>query len=133
MEGFENELNGYRRIEDEIQSLAPSHTVGCLSLNASPLKAYLCSAARGRKEQCAKVLCSQASQMMNQFFQELKEAECCITADVKGDSQEFAKMVEALTRTQTQHSEIEFQLRPVQDMYELLHRCDIPVPEEETV
>lgn len=73
LEAFHEEITKYDKIDGEIADLPSKKTIGCMWLDATPVKESLRVEARSWKSQYAKNLHHQARDEMNQFCDFMKE------------------------------------------------------------
>ena len=73
LEAFENELKKYMAIEEHIQSIAPVHNIGAMSLETQPIKNSLKAEAAAWKTQFAKNLHKQGKEQLHAIHDYMRE------------------------------------------------------------
>ena len=90
LDAFDEEVKKYDQIEDMIANLPGKRTIGCMCLDATPVKDSLRAEARAWKTQYANNLHYQVQSEMNQFYDFMKEVcrdcllslLCCVVMNV---------------------------------------------------
>ena len=131
LEDFELELKRYVDVEAEITKIAPVHNIGALSLETGPLKSSLMSEANAWKAQYAQNLHRQARTELDRISQWLHDMNRNLKREVN-DLDDVRSAVTYLEQLRDKEANLDAEYGPVEDMYALLARYDVPVPKEET-
>jgi dynein heavy chain len=130
LEAFDAELKKYMDIEAEIMDLPNRHVIGCIGLEAAPVKESLRTEAVAWRSQFASNLHSQARDEMNAFAEYMKEV--CLKLDRKVADLDDVREVMAVLRTiRDKESEIDMMIGPIEDKYALLRQYDVHVGKSE--
>mmetsp|Transcript_22862 Transcript_22862/g.57026 ORF Transcript_22862/g.57026 Transcript_22862/m.57026 type:complete len:4419 (+) Transcript_22862:2-13258(+) len=131
LEDFEMELKRYVDVEGEITKIPPVHNIGALSLETGPLKSSLMTEANAWKAQYAQNLHRQARTELDRISQWLHDMNRNLKRDVN-DLDDVRSAVNYLESLRDKEANLDAEFGPVEDMYALLARYDVPVPKEET-
>eukprot|EP00762_Andalucia_godoyi_P000483 ANDGO_03248.mRNA.1 Dynein gamma chain len=124
LEDFEGELKKYMAIEQQIVAINPSHTIGSLTLQTQPLKNAFKSEAAAWKAQYAKNLHAQAKQDLENISNYMTETTKKLQRDIS-DLEDLRFVMTTLKQIREKESEIDMEVNPVEDMYQLLARYDV--------
>eukprot|EP00741_Cyanophora_paradoxa_P017811 tig00021017_g17202.t1 len=130
LEDFEAELKKYMDVEQEIANITPVHNIGALSLETAALKNSLRAEATAWKAQYAKNLHSQAKEDLEAFMEYIKETQMKLGRQIQ-DLEDVRIVMGILKEVRERESEIDMQVGPIEEMYQLLHKYEVRVPKEE--
>jgi len=131
LEDFENELKKYMNVEQEINSITSSYTIGSLCLKTNPLKNALKREAEEWKFQYAKNLHQQAQSDLERIIFEMEENEKLLHSEVTDNLADLRVLMDALRDIRERESEIELKFGPVENMYLLLEKYEVNVAKDE--
>ena len=130
---FEQELKRYKAVEDDIDGIQSTYTIGSLSLDTLRLKASLKKEAQKWKSQYAKNLHHQASSDLARIQAQMDADKKALEQEVdQGDSLEDLRMtMYTLKEIRDRESEVDLLFEPVQEMYEMLKANAVQIPKDE--
>eukprot|EP01012_Entosiphon_sulcatum_P023115 TRINITY_DN280_c0_g1_i7.p1 TRINITY_DN280_c0_g1~~TRINITY_DN280_c0_g1_i7.p1 ORF type:complete len:2218 (+),score=554.82 TRINITY_DN280_c0_g1_i7:76-6729(+) len=131
LEDFENELKKYMNVEQEINSITSSYTIGSLCLETASLKAALKREANEWKAQYAKNLHMQARKDLEKIMFEMEENEKLLQQEITDNLQDLRVLMDTLKEIRERESEIELTFGPVESMYQLLAKYNVSVAKDE--
>eukprot|EP00960_Hanusia_phi_P069522 767109-Hanusia_phi.AAC.3 len=129
-EAFDNELKKYVEIELTIDNILRVHNIGCMSLDTNPVKSSLKAEAAAWKSQYSKNLHSQAREEMLSLQDMMKETLQKLERPLN-DLDDVRDVMNVLKGIRERESEIDYQIIPVQEKYQLLSNNNVYVEKEE--
>ena len=127
---FDDEITKYDIIESEIAGLQGKKTIGCMCLDASPVKDSLRAEAKAWKTQYANNLHVKAKNELNQFCDFMKEA-CTKLDRPVTDLDDVRQVMAVLKSIRERESEIDMLIGPIKTKYALLEKYGVVVESEE--
>ena len=131
LEAFDNELKKYMAIEEHIQSIAPVHNIGAMSLETKPMKNSLKAEAAAWKTQFAKNLHKQGKEQLHAIHDYMRETTLKLNRKIE-DLEDVRTVMGVLKEIRDRESEIDSIMVPIEEIYSLLGRYKVHVPKEET-
>ena len=131
LEAFENELKKYMDIEKQIQSIAPVHNIGAMSLETQPLKYSLKAEAAAWKSQFAKNMHSQGKEQLEALHEYMHATTLKLNRKAE-DLEDVRVTMSVLKEIREKESELDTLMTPIEEIYSLLGRYEVRVPKEET-
>ena len=156
---FDAEVSKYDKLEREIADLPPTKTIGCMCLNATPVKDSLRAEAMAWKSQYAKNLHNQAWDEMNLFCEFMKEVsfpsqlhlranalplhvyDMCHDAHLLQvcrkldrpveDLDDVREVMAVLKSIREREAEIDMMILPIRNKYAMLQRYGVYVEKQE--
>ena len=130
---FEQELKRYKAMEDDIEGIQSTYTIGSLSLDTRRLKTSLKKEANKWKSQYAKNLHQQASRDLQRIQAQMDEDRKALEQEIDHtDSLEDLRMtMYTLKEIRDRESEVDLLFEPVQEMYDMLKANDVHIPKDE--
>ncbi len=129
-EAFDAELRKYMDVEKAISGIITMSNIGCMSLDTSPLKNSLKAEASAWKTQYAKNLQQQAKEQLDSLMAYIVAT--CKRLDRKvEDLDDVRELMTVLGEIRDRETEIELEIAPVEERYQLLVKYDVRIPKEE--
>jgi len=131
IEAFSGELRKYMDVERQIRGIPSVHVIGCMCLDSSPLMDSLIAEAVQWKTQYARNLHDGAREKLHQMQDFFKEKMRQMSRDFK-ELEDVRDVMNCLKEIREREPEIEKEIVPIQDRYNLLSLYEHEVPPEET-
>ena len=131
LERFEQEIKKYMDIETHFVKMSPAHNIGALSLDIQPLKLALKAEAAAWKTQFAKNLHEYGAGKLQDVYQYMKDTTMRLNRKVE-DLDDVRVIMDMQQDIRVKESELDTLLGPIEEVYALLHRYEVKVPDEET-
>ena len=147
LEDFEAELQKYMAIQNEVDGLQDTHSLGSLCLETQPLKHSLKSEAASWKARFSKNLHEKGEEdlkNLDSYIRDMtqklnRKASLFFSIDVTDDTvvqiddlEDVRSLVGFLKEIRRKEADIENIISPIEEMYALLMKYEVPVPKEET-
>jgi len=130
LEQFDLELKKYMQIEREIGDISLFQNIGCMNLDTSPIKATLRAEANAWKNQYARNLHASAQAELTTLVDFMKDTISKIERPLV-DLDDVRDVMNVLKATREKESDIDFEINPIEEKYQLLARYDVRVPKED--
>ena len=131
LEQFEGEIKKYMDIERRVLTFSPTHNIGALSLETAPLKAELRKTAALWKTQFAANLHAHGKEKLDELVTYVKETTKWLNRPVE-DLDDVRSVMAIQQDIREKEAEIDAIMVPIEQVYELLKKYEVPVPAEET-
>lgn len=129
-DNIESQLQKYMSIEQDIAHIPPVHKIGALSLKTAPLKYSLKSEASSLKAQFAKNLHKQGQNDLQRMHDYIQSKSKELSVEIN-DIEDIRKVMSSLHEIREKEAEIDNDMKPIEDTYDLLARYDVRIPKEE--
>uniref|UniRef100_A0A7S0HBM9 Uncharacterized protein n=1 Tax=Hanusia phi TaxID=3032 RepID=A0A7S0HBM9_9CRYP len=130
IEAFSNELRKYMDIEREIRNIPGVHVIACMCLDSSPLMDSLTAEAVQWKAQYARNLHEGAKREMLAMQDYFKEKTRQMNREFK-ELEDVRDVMECLKEIRARETEIDKEIQPIEERYELLTQYEHEVPPDE--
>ena len=130
IEAFSNELKKYMDVERQIKNIPGVHVIGCMCLDSSPLMDSLISEAVQWKAQYARNLHDGAKEKLHAMQDFFKEKLRQLSREFK-ELEDVRDVMNCLREIREREPEIEKEIQPIQERYNLLVMYEHEVPPEE--
>ena len=135
LDQVELELKKYDDLEQEILTISPVNVIGCLSIETRGLKAAMRAKAAKWKAKFSQNLHIQAKKQLDEFVDYVnhscKDFDTYIKKIDNLDLDDVRIVMNMLADVREQESDIDNTINPIEDMYNLLARFNVPVDKEE--
>ena len=118
------------QIEREIGDISLFQNIGCMNLDTSPIKATLRAEANAWKNQYARNLHASAQAELTTLVDFMKDTISKIERPLV-DLDDVRDVMNVLKATREKESDIDFEINPIEEKYQLLARYDVRVPKED--
>eukprot|EP00755_Sulcionema_specki_P025928 Sspe_Gene.15868::Locus_5543_Transcript_1_1_Confidence_1.000_Length_14069::g.15868::m.15868/K10408/DNAH; dynein heavy chain, axonemal len=131
---YEMEIQKYRIVEREIDETPATHTVASLLIEASSAKDTLRQLAVGWRHEHCHHLHKRGKQRLDGVMASIDSLERRVRIGVVDSMQDLRVKMDALDELRDRFATIEFELTPIEDLYDLLSKnCDISTQEQQQV
>lgn len=120
LEDYENKLSEFDEKIAEITKIDDSHQIGALSLKTKGVKHALIRQIQNWKEVFSMELHKKAKTQLDELFDEIKAIRTKIEKPVEDDVDALGGVMQALEEIRHKQSNIQFQFKPIDEMYKLL-------------
>jgi len=129
LEQFDLELKKYMQIQREIGDISLFQNIGCMTLDTSPIKATLRAKANAWKNQNSRNLHASSQAELTTLVDFMKDTISNIERPLL-DLDDVRDVMFVLNATREKDSDIDFEMNPIEEKYQLLTRYDVRVPKE---
>lgn len=130
LDTFSRLLNMLMKQQQDISALADSVTVGIINIDCTKLKEALLPSPTGCLAQLHELLPRMAAKLYQEFIAEVHDAISRLNASVV-EVEEYVDKVEFLNSMREREKEMTDRCNEIQDVYSLVEKYHIPVPELE--
>eukprot|EP00960_Hanusia_phi_P052484 761485-Hanusia_phi.AAC.3 len=127
---YEEQFMKFSQIEADIKGIAPMHNIGCISLRTQSLKYSLIAETLAWKSMFARKLHARAKQEMDALVEFMDTNVEWLSKEVS-DIEDVGMSLQWLRDLQSKESDVEEQIVPIENMYNILTKHEVRIPKEE--
>ncbi|EKX37595.1 hypothetical protein GUITHDRAFT_89621 [Guillardia theta CCMP2712] len=127
---YEEQFMKFSRIEADIKAIAPMHNIGCISLRTQSLKYSLIAETLAWKSMFARKLHAKAKEEMDSLVSFINTNVEWLSKEVS-TIEDVGMSLQWLRDLQSKESDIEQQIVPIENMYNILTKHEVRIPKEE--